>query len=70
MAAGAGVREATSGAKSTTDDVRELYKNHPLRQETISGRLRRQGKPLDSLTELDLALDEQAEITDQNHSEA
>src|ERR1700681_4770963 len=67
MAAGAGAREVRSGAKSTTDDVRELYKNHPLRQETISGRLRRQGKPLDSLTELDLALDEQAEITDQNH---
>jgi SAM-dependent methyltransferase len=63
MTVGAGA----GAAKSTTDDVRELYKNHPLRQETIFGRLRRQGKPLDSLTELDLALDEQAEITDQNH---
>ena len=63
MAVGAGA----GAAKSALDDVRELYKNHPLRQETILGRLRRQGKPLDSLTELDLALDEQAEITDQNH---
>jgi SAM-dependent methyltransferase len=63
MAVGAGA----GAAKSTTDNVRELYKNHPLRQETIFGRLRQQGKPLDSLTELDLALDEQAEITDQNH---
>src|ERR1700676_1461757 len=63
MAVGAGA----GAAKSTTDDVRELYKNRPLRQETIFGRLRRQGKPLNSLTELDLALDEQAEITDQNH---
>jgi SAM-dependent methyltransferase len=48
-------------------DVRELYKNHPLRRETILARVLRGRGTIDGLTELDLALDEETGITDQNH---
>lgn len=47
--------------------VRDLYKNHPLRQETILARIRRRRGTLRGLTELDLALDGETGITDQNH---
>jgi SAM-dependent methyltransferase len=47
--------------------VRELYKNHPLRQETILARVLRRRGNIDGLTELDLALDDRTGITDQNH---
>jgi SAM-dependent methyltransferase len=47
--------------------VRELYKNHPLRQETILARVLGRRGNIDGLTELDLALDEDTGITDQNH---
>jgi cyclopropane fatty-acyl-phospholipid synthase-like methyltransferase len=48
-------------------DVRELYKKHPLRQETILARVLRRRGTTDGLTELDFALDEDTGITDQNH---
>jgi SAM-dependent methyltransferase len=48
-------------------DVRELYENHPLRQETILARVLRGRGTVDGVSELDLALDEETGITDQNH---
>lgn len=49
------------------ENTNELYKNHPLRRETILARIRDQRKSLDGISELDLASDPQSAITDQNH---
>jgi SAM-dependent methyltransferase len=51
----------------TKTELVEVYSKHPLQEKTILERLRRQRKDLNRLTELDLAVDEKTEITDQNH---
>jgi ubiquinone/menaquinone biosynthesis C-methylase UbiE len=49
------------------ENISALYKNHPLRRETILARIQRERKSLDSISELNLAFDPQGAITDQNH---
>jgi SAM-dependent methyltransferase len=49
------------------ESISALYRNHPLRRETILARIQRERKSLDSVSELNLAFDPQAAITDQNH---
>jgi SAM-dependent methyltransferase len=49
------------------ESISALYKNHPLRRETILARIQRERKSLDSISELNLAFDPQTAITDQNH---
>jgi protein-L-isoaspartate O-methyltransferase len=49
-------------------DLRYIYARHPLSARTILARLTRQGVNADTLTEWDLAVDEDTGITDQNHS--
>ena len=48
-------------------NTNELYKKHPLRQETILARIRRQRNSLEGISELDLAFDPDSATTDQNH---
>jgi len=48
-------------------NINELYKKHPLRQETIVARIRKQRKSLEGISELDLAFDPDSATTDQNH---
>src|SRR4029077_15305701 len=52
----------------TTMDLDAIYSSHPLRAETILARLGRAGTDLKRLTELQLAVDPETELTDQNHS--
>jgi protein-L-isoaspartate O-methyltransferase len=49
-------------------DLDSIYASHPLRADTILGRLERAGADLAGLTEWDLAVDPETELTDQNHS--
>ena len=49
-------------------DLDAIYASHPLRAETILARLERSGADLTGLTELQLAVDPETELTDQNHS--
>jgi SAM-dependent methyltransferase len=49
-------------------DLDAIYASHPLRAETILARLERAGADLRRLTELQLAVDPETELTDQNHS--
>jgi ubiquinone/menaquinone biosynthesis C-methylase UbiE len=49
------------------ENINELYKKHPLRQETILARIRKQRKSLEGISELDLAFDPEWATTDQNH---
>ena len=49
-------------------DLDAIYSLHPLRAETILARLERTGADLSRLTELQLAVDPETELTDQNHS--
>ncbi|MCP5106262.1 MAG: class I SAM-dependent methyltransferase [bacterium] len=44
-----------------------VYRRHPLRAETILGRLRRERGGIDEAAEPHFAVDETTEITDQNH---
>jgi SAM-dependent methyltransferase len=53
--------------KMAPENISALYKNHPLRRETILARIQKECKSLDSISELDLAFDRQAATTDQNH---
>lgn len=48
-------------------DLDCIYRDHPFQQRTILARIARQGLDVGKLTELDLAIDRQSEITDQNH---
>src|SRR5882672_7878069 len=52
----------------TLTDLDSIYACHPLRAATILGRLDRAGAGLASLTEWQLAVDPETEVTDQNHS--
>jgi SAM-dependent methyltransferase len=52
---------------SASADLDRIYRDHPLQKRTILARLARQGRDLGQLSELDLAVDRQTEITDQNH---
>ena len=49
-------------------DLDAIYASHPLRAETILARLERAGEDVTALTELQLAVDPETELTDQNHS--
>lgn len=49
------------------DELLAVYDNHPLREATVLERIRRQRGNLDGIDEMDLAVDEAGEITDQNH---
>ena len=49
-------------------DLDSIYAAHPLRAETILQRLGRAGENLTTVTELQLAVDSEMELTDQNHS--
>jgi protein-L-isoaspartate O-methyltransferase len=49
-------------------DLDAIYSSHPLRAETILARLARAAVDVTRLTELQLAVDPETEITDQNHS--
>ena len=49
-------------------DLDSIYASHPLRAETILGRLERARADVAGLTEWDLAIDPETELTDQNHS--
>ena len=49
-------------------DLDSIYASHPLRAETILGRLERAGADLTRLTAWHLAVDPETELTDQNHS--
>jgi cyclopropane fatty-acyl-phospholipid synthase-like methyltransferase len=49
-------------------ELNAIYSSHPLRAETILGRLERAGADLKRLTELQLAVDPETGLTDQNHS--
>ena len=51
----------------TTEDLEWIYDQHPLKKSTILARIEKEKGSLAGLTELDLALDERGEITDQNH---
>jgi sarcosine/dimethylglycine N-methyltransferase len=51
----------------TKAELLKIYEEHPLRKTTILARLQKQNRNLSSLTELDLAIDDDTEITDQNH---
>ena len=44
-----------------------VYDNHPLREDTLLARLREKNPTLTGLNAADLAVDERAEVTDQNH---
>ena len=45
----------------------QIYEEHPLKKSTILARIQRQKGSLSGITELDLAVDDETEITDQNH---
>jgi SAM-dependent methyltransferase len=49
-------------------DLDKIYRHHPLREETILARLAAHHIPVDRLSEWDLAIDPDTNITDQNHS--
>src|ERR1041384_4775319 len=49
-------------------DLDSIYAAHPLRAATILQRLERDGQALSTVTELQLAIDLETELTDQNHS--
>ena len=49
-------------------DLDSIYASHPLRADTILGRLERAGADLTRLTEWHFAVDPETELTDQNHS--
>lgn len=49
------------------DEMLEIYEEHPLREATILERIRAQRGGLEGIDEIDLATDEEGEITDQNH---
>ena len=49
-------------------DLDSIYAEHPLRAATILQRLERAGESFSTLTELQLAVDPETELTDQNHS--
>jgi protein-L-isoaspartate O-methyltransferase len=49
-------------------DLGHIYHQHPLSARTVLARLRRQGVDLNTLSEWDLAVDEDTGITDQNHT--
>lgn len=48
--------------------ISRSYEAHPLRADTILGRVCRRRGSLDELTEMDLAVDEETGLTDQNHA--
>lgn len=54
-------------ARFTQHDVEKIYRTHPLRKETILGRLMNQRGSLAGITEIDLAEDPLTQISDQNH---
>jgi cyclopropane fatty-acyl-phospholipid synthase-like methyltransferase len=47
--------------------LEKLYRDHPVREETILARLRDRGKDLQRLAAADLADDPVSDVTDQNH---
>lgn len=49
------------------DEVLEVYRRHPLQEETIFSRVRDRVGANAPITEVDLAEDDETEITDQNH---
>ena len=49
-------------------DLDSIYAAHPLRAATILQRLEQRGQHLSTVTELQLAVDAETELTDQNHS--
>lgn len=53
-------------ARFTQHDVEKIYRTHPLRKETILGRLMNQRGSLAGITEIDLAEDPLTQISDQN----
>ena len=58
------MRKHDTGAQA---DLDRIYRDHPFQKRTILARIARQGLDVDALTELDLAVDRQSEVTDQNH---
>jgi len=53
--------------KMAPESISALYKNHPLRSETILARIQKGRKSPDFINEFDLAFDPQTATTDQNH---
>lgn len=51
----------------TTAQLAQAYEEHPLKQSTILARVQKRKGSLSGITELDLAIDDDTEITDQNH---
>lgn len=51
----------------TIAELAQAYEEHPLKQSTILARVQKQNGSLSGVTELDLAVDDETEITDQNH---
>lgn len=49
-------------------DLSDIYAQHPLSARTILARIDRQSARRSALTEWDLAIDHETDITDQNHS--
>ena len=58
---------ALAGRADRNRELRNLYRGHPLRGETILKRIVEQRGTLAGITEMDLANDPFTEITDQNH---
>jgi len=51
----------------TNAELAQIYDEHPLKKSTILARVQALKGTLREITELDLAVDEETEITDQNH---
>ena len=51
----------------TKSELAQIYEEHPLKKSAILARIQKQKGTLSGITELDLAVDEDTEITDQNH---
>jgi cyclopropane fatty-acyl-phospholipid synthase-like methyltransferase len=51
----------------TKPEILKVYAEHPLREETILGRISENKGDVGRLTEWDLAVDNDTELTDQNH---
>jgi SAM-dependent methyltransferase len=56
-----------SDKRNSTREIQNLYRTHPLREQSILRRILDQKGSLAGITELDLAEDPITELTDQNH---
>jgi SAM-dependent methyltransferase len=60
-------RERVTSMQPSSREIARLYDRHPLRMANILARVRRQRRPIERVTEIDLAMDQRTEITDQNN---